>query len=122
MFLNQWLGLAFLLIVLGVVFAPDFLLWPVFLAFGGMMETSKSRRLVHVGIALALGGPVLIALTIGCAALCAHAGLGWSARFFGVTTMLLFLSWVVSGGVVGVVKGRHAAREQVPAAKAEQPE
>jgi hypothetical protein len=117
--LDQWIGLIFLLVAAGLYFASDFLLAPVFLAFGGMMEFSKSRRLVHVGIALALGGPVLIAVTFLLGWLCACAGLWWSARFFGGACLLIFTGWVVGGIVVGRAKARLAANEQDPIGKTE---
>jgi hypothetical protein len=117
--LDQWIGLIFLVVAAGLYFAGDLLLWPVFYAFGGMMETSKSHPLVHVGIALALGGPVLIALTLILASLCAHVGFWWSARCFGVASLLLFLSWVMGGIFIGIAKSRLAAKEQVAAPRTE---
>lgn len=119
MVLDQWIGVIFLVVAAGLYFGGELLLWPVFYAFGGMMEASKSRPLVHIGIALALGGPVLIALTFILASLCTHIGLLWSARFFGGTSLLLFVGWVVAGVVVGIAKSRRAIKEHDSAVKNE---
>lgn len=86
----------------------------------GMMEHSKSRRLVEWGIALALGGPVLICTAFLLSLLCASLGQTWLARSLLIGCAVIFLAWQIAGIVVHVAKVRFAASEHETTVKSEQ--
>src|SRR5690349_14574358 len=105
----EWIGLGVLICVGLIYFIPDLLLVPVGWAFAGMMDPSKSRRLVSRGIALALFGPLLIGGLVVAAWLFRWLGLSTAAAASVMAAVLTFFAWVISGIVVGVKKSRHDA-------------
>lgn len=108
----EWIGLCVLIFIGLAIFAPDVLLIPVGYAFAGMMEPTKSRRLLSHGIALALFGPLLIGALLLLSWLVAWLGLRWLAGGCMIAAAILFLAWVIAGIVLGFVKWRHKIDEQ----------
>jgi hypothetical protein len=108
----EWVGLG-VLIFLGLLFlAPDVLLFPIGYAFAGMMEPTKSPRLLHCGIALALFGPTLIGSLFILGGLLQWLGLIWPARGCGIAAVVLLPAWVLAGIVVGIMKSRHKRTDE----------
>ena len=103
----EWIGLV-ILICLGLLFfAPDMLLGPAGWGFAGMMEPTKSPRLLHCGIALALFGPTLIMALFFLGGLLQWLDLIWPAVGCGIAAIVLVPIWVIAGIVLGFMKAHH---------------
>lgn len=113
-------SLLFLLFIGLVFFAPELLLLFVGWGFAGMMETSKSRRLVHCGVALALLGPLLIAGCFFSAWLFMFLGLRWLAVPLGIAAFVLVPAWVIVGVAIGFAKARYDDRQEAAELKSKQ--
>lgn len=107
----QWIGLGIVICCGLIYFIPDLLFVPLSWGFAGMLEPSKSRRLVGRGIALALFGPLLIGGLVLLAWLFSWLGLTLAAGASVMAAVLTFFAWIISGIVVGVKKSRHDAAE-----------
>jgi hypothetical protein len=108
----EWIGFG-ILICLGLLFfAPDVLLMPFGYAFAGMMEQTKSPRLLHYGIALALFGPALIVGLILLSLLFGWLKLPMAAGGCVIAAAALFVAWVIAGIVLGIIKSRHKSIDE----------
>ena len=112
----EWVGLIFLIGLALLIFAPDVLLFPIGWAFAGMMEPSKSRRFVSIGIALALLGPTLIAALLLLAWLLRWLELRWLAGSCVIAAAVTLLAWVISGITLGFIKSRQKMIDEQPVA------
>jgi len=103
----EWIGLVILIFFGLLFFAPDVLLVPASWGFAGMMEPTKSPRLLHCGIALALLGPALILAMFFLGGLLNWLGLTWPSVICVFAAVVLVPTWVIAGIVLGFLKARH---------------
>lgn len=88
--------------------------WMVGTAFAGMMEPSKSRRLMSYGIAAALLGPLSVGALILLAGLINSLGWEWAGRSLMIAAVVIFCGWVIVGIVLWYAKQKHAGENHEP--------
>ncbi|WP_425618797.1 hypothetical protein NA78x_002513 [Anatilimnocola sp. NA78] len=102
---------AILLILLLIYGAWQLFLFLLGSAFAGGMEPTKSKPLLHAGIAVALVGPPVLALSFLAWEAAGSMGYVVLSRIAGVIFLVTLVGFMIAGITIGILKSRAAKRE-----------